>query len=418
MAKNSQGATLGYVQESSLGTNGGSFSEIRYASELTLPTDTRIMIANPNLGHQHAADKSDVPVIVEKFRDGALKVMTRIRRSGSADTAPPIADFFESMGCTIATNGKTTIDSYTSTTAFDLVADEGAVGNAGLLELNSGVYYPVLAAEYATQDVTPGMAIPSASLATNDWEVMTTIWPRSQQVPSTKTLAFEHHSRATHTTGDDLSHEYQGCACSAVDDLVLKHGEAPEMGFNFTVGKIDQKSDAIAAESFACGAKFAVINDDFRFEYATASAAGGIARADLTPEEVTITFGITCVPILGEGDGVFAGMQGYILQFGIPKVKILATFDKDYWDEMEGSNTKKYIGIVQPTRALTTPAFGFWMPNSYLDPENPPVVDFTGKEYVRGTVTYIGTCAGYSSDTLNSEAGAAPWYFAISGAGA
>ena len=413
----SQGQTLGYVQESALGTNGGGFGEIRYQENVEFPTSTRTGVMNPNRGHAHPFNFSDKPIFIEKFQEGALSFSTFIRRDASSTM--PIADFFESAGCVVASTTASTVASYASTVAFDLGdsgAAYGAVGNAVLVQLSDDTYYPVLVSAKATDTITPGMAIPSITANGKTIAAMTTIYPRSRPVVATKSLAFEFHSRATHTTGEDLAYELQGCALNTIGELVLTPSTPPVMQFSFTVGKIDQKTDAIAEETFVCSEAFAIVNDNFKFETAASSAAGGIARGDGILKEAKIAWGFKGVPVIGEGSGVFAGIQGYILQAdGMPKITITGEFTKDYWTALEGTNTSQYIGLIQPTTSTTVPAFGFWAPNCHLDPETPPVVDFNGDSYVVATATYICTSAGYDSDTLPEEAGAAPWYFAIGG---
>lgn len=414
MAQPTKGGVFSYAQESALGT-AGSYGELRYNETVNFPTSTRQLMANPNMGHEHAYNQSDKPIAFQQFQEGAGSFASYIRRSSGTSTAPPIADFFESAGCNVTTNAGTTVASYSSTTAWDLTATDGAHGQAGLLELDSGTYYPVLCADYTTDTVTPSMAIPSVTSATNAWEVMTTIWPRSRQVTSTKTLSFQYHSRGTHTSGEDLAYTWSGCALSGVGDMVLRPFEAPVLEFSFHVGKSAQSSDAISAESFDDGEKFVIINDTFCYETAAASAAGGIARGVGTLLEASISWGFETGPIPGEGDGTYAGLQGYMHRTLVPKVTLTQLFTKDAWTALEGTNTSQYIGLVQPTTSLATPAFGFWMPNAHIDPETPPTVDWAGADYVKAAVTYIADSAGYESAEDNSDAGAAPWYFAISG---
>ena len=200
-------------------------------------------------------------------------------------------------------------------------------------------------------------------------------------------------------------------------EITLAYGQPINFDLTFHVGKIDQNSDAIADESFGDGEKISVIDGNFYCGIGTASSSGGIARSDVVIKEAKIDLGFTSVPVDGEGNGSFAGLQGYILVAGVPKITITGQFNASYWTELEGSNTSQYIELCQGTTALTTPAFGFWMPNAYLDPETPPVVDFTGEKIVEATAVYLGSNAGYNSETDNDESGAAPWYLAISGDG-
>jgi len=412
MVQPSKGFVWGYAVESALGTP-GTYYEIRPNDFPAFPTSTRQLIANPNMGHAHAYNQSDKPIAIEQYQEGAGTFAQNIRRASANNAAAPIAAIFESAGCNVTTSTGDQTITYSSTTAWDV--SDAAHGQCGLLELNSGVYYPVLVADYTTGTVTPSMAIPSVSSTGKAWQLMTTIWPRSRQVATDATLAFEHHSRATHTSGEDLHYIYTGCALSAVGDMTIEPFGTPALEFTFHVGDVDQANEAIAAESFVDGEKFAIINDDFRFEYANADSAGGITRGDGILTSAVITWGFETAVIPGEGSGTFNGAQGYMHRVAVPKVAITQTFTKDYWTQLEGDNTSKYIGLVQPTRSLSTPAFGFWMPNAHIDPETPPTVDWATNDFVTATVTYIADSAGYESATTNADAGAAPWYFAISG---
>lgn len=413
MAQPNKGFVFGYAQESALGTP-GSYGEVRPNGVPAFPTNTRELAANPNLGHMHAYNQSDKPIAFERYREGAGSFGTNIRRYSSTGAGNPIAEMFESAGCNVTTSSGSETITYTSTTEWAVTSD-AAHGQAGLLELDSGVYYPVLVADYTGTTVTPAMAIPSAASTTNDWELMTTIYPRSRQVSTTKTLSFEHHSRGTHTSGEDLLYTYTGCALSAVGDMTLTPLGIPALEFTFHIGDVAISSEAISAESFVDSEKFAIINNDFRCEYDDASSSGAIARSDVKLFEAVVTFGFESGVIPGEGDGTLNGLQGFMHRPLVPKVKLTQLFTKDYWTELEGSNTSKYIGLVQPTRSLATPAFGFWMPNAHIDPETPPVVEWERDDTVAATVTYIADSAGYESATDNDDAGAAPWFFAISG---
>jgi hypothetical protein len=420
-----QGQTLGYEQESALGTNSSTFSDIRWNTDsLTVPSMTRTGVMNPNVGHRHAFDRSDKAIFTEQHQADALTFNTMIRRSASANTAPPIAVFLESAGWNITTTTATTVALYSSTTAWDLGdsgTQYGVPGNAILVKLEDGsssldeFYYPVLIAAKATDTVTPGMALPAATANSEPIEVMTTMFPQSRTVVSTKTLSFLYNVRATHTTGEDLAMEMLGCGLSTMGEMTIEPNMPPELAFTFHVSQVDQKNVAIADETFVCGQKFPVITHDCRVELANSADAGGIARTDVILHSATVNWGFAGTPTPGYGSGTKAGIQGYRLDAQTPSITLTADFSKDYWDDMEGSNTSQYLGIVQPTSDLATPAFGVWMPKCHLNHENTVVLNTTDN-LITATVQYIGSVADYNSETDNTDEGAAPIYFAISGA--
>jgi hypothetical protein len=193
--------------------------------------------------------------------------------------------------------------------------------------------------------------------------------------------------------------------------------------FNFLFGNITRQVDEMVVESFIDSEKFCVIDDNFRIEYALASAAGGIARADATLKEIDIDLGIKAVPIVGEGTGCINGRQGYILSFGTPKVTMTACYrgeasDPAWWAQMETPGPDNYLGLCQPTSNLATPAWAFFMPRCYIDPDTPPVLKQTGEDTLDATVTLIASTAGFTSTTnsgLSGDEGFAPWYMGCSG---
>ena len=422
----SQGKTFGLAAETALGTNGGTFSEIRYNEDVTYPSNTRVGIANPNKGHGHPFDNSDKPIFIEKVREGALTFQTMIRRALAANTAPPIAQFFESAGCDISTNTVSAVASYVDESNFDLADSGVAYGIAGDIiapmidDATSDLdnyYYPALIAAKATDTIDLAMELPAATSNAQVIEVCTTMQPRSQAVSATKTLAFRRQSRATHTTAEDLTDDLEGCALSGVAEMVLTPSSPVTMDLTFHVGKVDQKNVTFAAETFVDSEKFVVINDNFRFEFAADDVSGNITRADSLLKEAKISWGFKTVPIPSEGDGTFAGIQGYMAQAdGTAKVTITAEFSKASWTDMEAATLPSYyIGLVQPTDNLATPAMAFFAPQAHLDPETPPVIDYSGDSYILATVTYICSSAGYNSATLPAAPGASPWYFGITG---
>ncbi len=443
MAQSTQGQTFGYGQESALGTGTGN-QDIRTEEIPAYPTSTRFGIENHPKGHQHAA-KKEKPIYIEKFREGALSFSTKIRSNSGGADAPPIADFFESMGCEIHSNTNPTVvaadgdndDDKQWTLSADVHGSETG-GVCGLIEIDtSGIYYPTLLLDYDASNVCKAaMELPSPGISDGSkYEMMTTITPYARQVPTTKTLTFLHSTRGYYDAGvaEELTYELSGCAGSGVAELTIVPGEAPVMSFTFHVGKVDQVigGNVLANETFECSQQFAVIDDNFKFEFGIANATTPITRVDKTLFSATITWNISTKPIISEGDGTFAGIQGYMAHIDGPAtVSITSLWDYSWWSnyaattifgEYEADNTSQYIGLVQPCpeapTVLNRPGFGFWMPNAHLIATDPATVDFADESVIKGTATFEADCAGFNSETLNSERGAAPWFFAISGVG-
>lgn len=424
-AQVSQGSTAGYEVESALGVNTGTFSDFRWgADSMTGPSQTRTGIANPNIGHRNANDQSDKPIFIEAHQPDSLPFTTYIRRSASANTNPPLAEWLGSAGWQVSKTTVSSVASYVSTTQFDL-ADTGDAyglpGNAILTKIDDATsdldnfYYLSLIAAKSTDTVTLGMALPAATSNAEPIEVVSTMTPYSRVVPATSTLSFIRNLRATHTSGEDLAMEYEGCALSSLGEMTLEPNMAPELSWTFHVSRVNQDSVAIADEVFVDSEKFGIVTHDMRVEYGTSVDAGGIARGDVTFISAVINWGPSCTPRPGFGGGTLAGIQGYKQDSAPPSITLTADFSKSYWDDMEGTNPSRYIGLVQPTSDLATPAFGIWMPKCHLDSESTVVLNTTDN-LITATVKYIGSVADYNSETDNDDLGAAPIYFAVSGA--
>jgi hypothetical protein len=431
--KSSQGFTIGYGQEASLGAGAAAYVTFRPEEQLDWPTATKKLVENANAGHAHPAARNDKGVPIAITGEGALSL--RVRRHNSDNTQPMIATLFESMGCHIKTTTKTTVAGYVSTEAWDLTGDGAAYGDCGdviMPKLESAgnaldeYYYPTLIAKKATNTITPAMALPCATANAEPIEVMTTIYPLSRPMPTGKSLAFEMHTRGD-SVGDGtefLGFLYKAGAVGSVGEIVLTPNEPIKIPFNLLFGNVERQSLTIAAETYALSETFAIVTDQFRIELGDWLAAGGVNRNDLILREAKIDLGITAVPIIGEGSGCVNGRSGYILTFGQPKVTITMAYlgevtPTDFWTLFEGSNTSKHLGLVQPTSALTTPAWAFYLPNCHMPDGGLKLKK--DREVLDVEVTLIGDCARFvstSNDGLWDDEGFAPWYMAISGEGA
>jgi len=435
--KSTQGVSFSIDQEASFG--GGlndAYDEVRMAEVPDLPTGTLFGVGQPNL-HAHAFKNSDKPVFITKYFDNGSYTCD-IRAAAAANGTPIIATLLESMGCVVSsclTPFVTTLATYVDTGNWTLTADVyGANTSAvcGLLELDSGLYYPVMLADYvsATKTCTPGMDIPSASSATNVWEYATTIVPQARV--SSKSLALRLSTRGdiSEDATEKLSYTYKACAAIGVAELTFGAvGTKPQ--FKFTLAGVEegQATEAITAETYIDSQIPLVITQDFNIELADAAVAGGItANSFIKKGDCTVSLGIKAIPILGEGSASSCpgGIQGYVLQAdGRPRVTIRGLYQgenayPDVWTEISTTgNTSQFVGLVQGHRdtTLATPGFGFWMPNAHIPADALPILHYKDSETIDFTVTYEADNAGYDSGTLNADRGAVPWIMCITGNG-
>jgi len=384
-----------------------------------------MLAANPTMGHSHPFKNDDSkPIPYQKVMENALGFTTEMRRASAVDTAPAIAAFMRSGGCGVNTSDKTTIDAYTSTTDFSLAAEGSVAGEAGLCELDNGLYWPVLVAANsgaANFNITPMNALPSATSNSNDWEVMTTIWPHFRQVETDRTLSFRRLTPMDYAGGtNEVAFDYKGCALGTGPVIsITPAGEPIRVPMTFHCGTLEIEDIALAEEVFVDSEKFIITTDDLSVNIGTYADAGGIAYSPTCIYSIEIDTGFTTVPIIAGGcTSSFAGMQGYIMVPGVPTITITADWSVTDWQALESDQTPKEIAIVQPTRAITQPAMGFWGHNAVLRGDDAITEDYESNSYVTITSKYTLGAAGIDSDTLISEIGAAPWHWAISGEGA
>jgi hypothetical protein len=444
LTKSTQGVSFSLDVEASFG--GGlndAYDEVRMAEVPDLPTGTLFGVAQPNL-HANAFKNSDKPVFLTKFFEDGTYV-ANIRAAASANGTPVIAMLFESMGCVVSSNLTpfvTTLATYVDAGNWTLTADTyGGVNTSavcGLLELDSGLYYPVMLADYAfaTKTCIPGMEIPSASSATNIWEYATTIIPQARPTPAAKTLAARLSTRGDISEGtgatpyEELSYNYKAVAATGVAELTLGAvGTIPTMSFTLSGVEEGQATEAITSETYIDSQIPLAITQDFNIELGDASAAGDIAQKSFAKKgDATIAFGIKAMPILGEGSASTCpgGIQGYVLQAdGRARVTFRGLYQgenayPDIWTEISTTgNTSQYVGFVQGHRdtTLATPGFGFWMPNCHIPADALPQLHYKDSETIDFTVTYEADIAGYDSGVLNADRGATPWVMCITGNG-
>jgi len=414
--------TLGYSAETALGTP-DTYTEIRY-TDFAAPWQTRMLADNPTNGHAHPYDTADSrPVAFEKCREGAVSFSTEVRRSSTTDTAPPLAAMFASAGCGVLTNSKTTVDGYTSAIAFSLAAAGAGAGQAMLVELSNGQYWPTLVASNsgaATYNVVPVVALPSATESAKAIEVMSTIYPRLRQVPATATLSFLRSTLADYTGGtNQIALAYNGCALAKGPAIAIQpSGQTVKVPLSFHAAKIVSSDTKLSAETFVDSERFVVTDDNLRCDFVTFSASGGIAASALAIYGATLDTGFTTVPIYAGGSqATVGGIQGYMHVPGVPMLTLQADLDISYLDALESAQTLHEIAIVQPTTSLATPAMGIWCHNAHLVGDDAVTVDYRGKSFATVTLKYRLGSAMLGADEEIDSAAAAPWHIAISGQG-
>jgi len=416
--------TLGYNKESSLGSGISSPGEIRFTDE-TLPAQSRMLAENPTTGHAHPYKSHDSrPIPYEMYRENALSFTTEVRRSTAENTAPPIADFFESAGCSVATTSRDTIASETSTTDYTMTGGSVNEGEAHLIQsaaAGSGLYWPSLVADNTASQIDPLVALPEVTDSGRLAEVMSTIWPQLRQVPTDATLAFRASFPFDYDGGSDqVVCDFTGCALGQAPVMTIPAaaGSPFQMTHSFHVGKIAYDDVAFGAETFVDSERFVIRTDDFRFDAYTFDADGGIALSALCVYDVVIDPGFTVVPIASACNSSHAGLQGYMHTPGVPMVTLTADFDIRYIDDVEATlQTLKGFRLLQPTSAIATPAFGFWGHNAYLSGDDAVTYDHKGNTYVTMTLKYRLSSGEINSETGITDIGAAPWHMAISGEG-
>jgi hypothetical protein len=420
-AYSTKGKTIGIAVQADLVTPNTSTVTVRTEDNVTIPTEEFLSEPQKNMGRANAYDVADQPIIYEAVRENAISLPVAVRRSPDT-TTPTIPTLAESGGCNVDVNDDDTITAYTDTTDWDLTTGLGADknGQAILVELDNGLYWPTLLADYthSTTTCTPGMALPSASSATNATKRMYTITPNTGQVDNSKLLTFIAQTRGKYTTAPDLTWQLAGCALGTFGEIKIEPGGEVIITPTFHVADVDKKADTLTAESFTKDTTYRQRNyGNFRFEFADANTSGAIASAHMELLSATFLPNHITAAIPGEGSvDVLNSIQGYMAKMDEhPTVTLELLMDKVYWETFDDSpgQTNKYISFIWPTTSLTTPASGIWIPNAYLSA--PPVAEPHASDYIKCTLVYTASSSEYGSTRTNNSTGMAPWYMAIHG---
>jgi hypothetical protein len=333
------------------------------------------------------------------------------------------------MGCVLsASDGLNTthVETYTSTIAWTLSADKGAEGRAMLVQLNdtAGTHWPTLTASYpGANAVVPGMALPAASLADKKVYQMNTLTPpKGVAVSSSRSLAFKVSQYYPTSTETGSQFVYTGCAATEVDDVVFESGKPLKFGFkcHYADRAFDQSGYDLLAASYEDNVDVPFIDGagEFRFGFsnATLGAAGGETAARTAGfRKATWKPGIKTYPIIESGASTaINGLGGYLGVYEGSSIELVMDVEKDWWTRLEssGSQTAKYLELIQPSLLSTKAALGLWLPRCFM--VGKPVMDLWGDKEMTVTFSLEPSSALYSTTSGKTDAGCAPWYLAVS----
>ena len=422
-AYSSKGRTVGIdVQTSLTEEPTGAFGEIRLEEPVTIPTDEKMVVAQPNVGHANAMDWGDQPVTYEGVRTDAVTLPITFRQGNATGVQSPLATMAESGGCAVVNTIDDVVDVYTDLSNFSITTGYGAddAGFCTTVVLDDGTFYPALVNNYteSTKAVTLQMDLPSAASGTNATQSTDTILPQTGQVDNAKLLSLLVSTRGAHTGTEDLAWYLRACALSSFGEISIEPGAA-EAGIikvspTYHAAKVEQSAVALAAESFIDSDKVQHISNNLVFEFGDYADGGELTHANLELLKATITLNHTTIPIPGEGStSTLNGIQGYMAQTAEqPTVVLEVLMDKAYWADFKlATQTEKHIGFVMPSTLAASPAWGIWLPRCYQSAS--PVADLHGSEYIKATLTYSATSPDFDSETANNSGGTSPWFMAL-----
>jgi len=423
------GGTLERATESALNTP-GAYAFMRLDPDAKFPLLTREVELQPNLGHLNPFNAADQPLLFQKYKENALSLSTHIRRATAKDTAPPIVGDFESAGCAVdQLSDKTTVATYVDLNTWTLTADvvDSAAGvNTGghilLVQLDSGIYYPVLLSSYVAASKTCQAAVdlPSVTSAGKIIQQVYNVRPRNRQVPTTKTLNWRLTTPGKHTTAPDLAWVFGGGAVGKIEPFKIAPAEPCKFQFSYHVADIEIAAHTMAAETFVENLTHQYANNhagNFEFLFADANSAGGIAHTTAALISAEIDLSLTTVPMLGDGSSTcINGCAGYMSVCKQAAVTIEVLFDIARWTDFQASpaQTQKFLGFVQPTTNLDIPAWALYLPNCYLLKE--PEVEPLKGDYLKAKLVYGAMSPGFSVTEINEDdPETSPWILGFSG---
>lgn len=426
----SGGGNVEYAIESALGTP-GSYLDMRLCedSDPTFPTDTREVRPVSAKGHWDPAER-EAQLSYEKFIENAISLSTYVAGCSSAAGTPQVVSLFEAMGCTIVagSNTATVLDAYSSTTAWSGGAGSPTAGQVGLIANKTPATPPTAHYMYLTYtnsgaanyDMVPTMALPAASESAAEIHNCWTITPpKGSQVSSSKTLAFRVSSYHATSTETGSCHIYTGCAPGEVKPIVFESGSPikTEWSLHCADRAFDQSGIDLTAATYVDSVKIPFIDGSgtgFLFGFCDTSAMPIAATRTTGFRKATWNPGIKTIPIMETGTTTAVnGLGGYLGVYTGSTLELVMDVNKDWWTALEssGSQTAKYVELVQNVAATTSTACGLWMPKCYMTGK--PVADLWSDKEMTVTVTLEAASAGMTV-TSKTAAGNQPWYFAVS----
>ena len=358
--------------------------------------------------------------------ESALTLPMRIRQSYSSDGVTQLTRTAESCGCNIGNFVNTTISDATPavdevTLAAD-VCEEGQVAGFTVTGSLNGVM-PMLIAANSTGTVTPLFDLPAAPANSSDVYNCTTITPRVRQVPATKTLNMN-FVQNNYGGADAESEKYYGCACSSLGTFELAPNTIPMLSPTYHVtGVTNNHAHATVSEAFLDDSGLSVFGDNFDVVlYGGYSSIGGITPTYLDIISVSLSFGVSTVPIIGAGAGARNGVQGFMAVVNRDDIRLTVKLpvkdDGDVEDLITSSSISspsvyqswKSWGFCKMGSNAGMPNIGLYLPKcGLIDIEQ----DRLSESYRIATLTYQVVNAGLNSISDPSDSGDQPWYLGI-----
>ena len=412
-AYSSQGQTFEIAKESSAGVP-GTYSNVRLNEEATGPKTDKELAEN-NVVKYDPAD-TEKPITHELYKEGALQFSADLRGGSDAATEPLAASALASAGCDVAVEAAdTTVATYTDTESWTLTDDYADVGQVGIIELDSGVYWPVLVATDTSGAITPSFGLPSAASAGNAWARIHSVTPRYRQTPTDATLAFRHTYRAAQVT-NQTQHVYTHCALTDALSLEVNNAQPVTVSYSFCVSKRQTNDAAIAVESFGDSADKVFIggaNFECAFADASNTTITNQTSNKLAIETVVVDLNAKAVPVIGIGGEDVNGCDGYVMAYEPGMVTITALYDKDQFADINDELLQsKYMHLIQGNTTGKA-VFGLFVPRMHPAPGEDPIVTDTGSGYWKTTQKYQMDVPSYSGETGLDDNGSKPWYLAI-----
>lgn len=399
-------------------------SHFRAEGPVTFPSRSqKNSNAQANIGHALDADFSDKGILTEQVSADAISFDYAMRREDTGAADPMLVTFLESAGWSCVENSHSTIAVYTSTSTWTTTADTigaDAEGQYMLVQLNSGVYYPVLLSDYTsgTKTCVAAMALPSASTAGKVTQRMYTLTPRTGAVTAAKLVSFRHRTRGQHTAAPDLAYIAKTCCLSKIGDIQIDPNGMIKLPLTFSAADIYDASSTLAAETFRDDTAQNPIQG---CEVGFADAASGPTYTStmLAIDSATISIPYTAKHQAADGDtaNVLNSSQAVMAtrpsgNDGRVKVTIKAVMDRTWLTAFE-AQTMRYFHVVKGTTSLAVPAWAITIPR--MEP-----IDFAvlreGADWIQMEGTFAASSANYSATHGdNSEPGDRDIFIGISG---